>query len=79
MSSGGPLIWMSITVAAAGGASSTNLSFGSTTRVHTSRNTFPAPRFFNTTCTGADGAGKRSDSENVRLALCASAVVSHSP
>ncbi len=32
-----------------------------------------------TTCTGADGSGKRSDSWNVRVAVFASPVISHSP
>ena len=36
-------------------------------------------RGFTTICTGPEGAGKRSDSENVRYAVRASAVVSHSP
>ena len=56
-----------------------NLSVGSSVSVQTSRNTLRASRFLTTMRTGASGAGKRSDSENVRFISFASAVVSHSP
>ncbi len=56
-----------------------NLSPGSTATVQISRNAFFASRFLTTMRTGVSGAGNRNDSENVRSAVCASSVVSHSP
>ncbi len=53
--------------------------FGSTSRVQTSTKAFCGFLFFSEIWTGASGAGKRSDSENVRRISLASPVVSHSP
>ncbi len=55
------------------------MSFGSSTKLQTSRNAFCGSRFCRTIWTGASGAGKRSDSEKVRDRVFASPVVSHSP
>ena len=77
---GSPLFRSSITAPGEGVAErSMKMSAGSTTVDHASRNAFRLSRFFTTTCTGADGSGKRSDSWNVRVAVFASPVNSHSP
>jgi hypothetical protein len=55
------------------------MSFGSTMTDQTSRNALRESRFLSVTWTGPSGAGKRSDSWNVRVAVFASAVTSHSP
>ncbi len=64
---------------AGGEEGSTNGSAGSTSTDQISRKALRASRFLSTTWTGAAGAGKRSDSWNVRHIPFASPVVSHSP
>jgi len=62
-----------------GAEASMSLSFGSTLRDQTSRKALRASRFLRVTRAGASGAGKRRDSEKVRVRTLASPVVSHSP
>ena len=52
---------------------------GSTSNVHTTENALRSSRFRTRTRTGFSGSGKRSDSPNPRLSVCASSVVCHSP
>ena len=80
MSAESPDFWISMRgPGEAGAEESMNMSFGSSVNVQISRKAFSASRFFRTTWTGPAGAGKRSDSENVRRASFASSVSSHSP
>jgi hypothetical protein len=80
LSAESPDFWISISGPGEGGAEeSTDMSFGSSVNDQISRKAFRASRFFSTIWTGPEGAGKRSDSENVRRASFASSVCSHSP
>ncbi len=80
LSPGSPDFWISSSGPGEGGAAvSMNMSFGSSRNDQTSRKAFLASRFFRTIWTGPAGAGKRSDSENVRRDSFASSVSSHSP
>src|SRR5664279_86588 len=78
---GSPIFWMVMSGPGDGGFNlSMNLSLGSMVVLHTSwkLSSLPSLRPLRVIFTGAVGAGKRTDSENVRLSFFASSVCDHS-